>query len=727
MSPHAEDREAETSGARGRGSTGSLLRSAVELHRAGATDAAVSRYVSILEREPRCFDALHLLGVAELQRGNPQTALVWLDLAMDADSSSAACHAHRGAALRELGRSGEALDALARAIALDPRHVGALSNRAAALLDVGMPAAALECAQRALAVQPGHGVALYNKMSALRELGRSREALVACEMALRVLPGTAELLAHYTALLREAGRTREALQVCESALLLRGADAALLANRGHLLSELGNHSAAADSYRHAHALDPTLAHLAGWRLHAQLRVADWDGLDELHAEIAAGIDAGRPVCEPFVSLLAPLDRARLSRCAQIHARVQRGSPCTEPHVWVAASDGRVRLGYFSADFHEHPTAQLLAGVIEQHDRSRFEVMGFALGAPVEDSMQTRLRGEFDHFVDLHTHSDAEAVDIARRLGVDIAIDLGGYTRECRSGIFVQRAAPLQVTWLGFPGTLGSGCFDYLVADHVVAPTAHASDYAEAIVRMPHCYQPNDATRRIAARTPARAELDLPDHAVVFCCFNNPAKITPEVFSVWMRLLRRLPASVLWLLDENPAATAQLRRHAQSQGVDAERLIFAPRRPAAEHLARHRAADLFLDTWPYNAHTTASDALWSGLPLLTLKGETFSARVAASLLHAVNLPELVVESVPAYEASAFELATNATRLTALRQRLGERRSDHPLFDTRRFAADLESAYEAMWQRHRAGFAPQPLDVAELFRIRCYRLDARIDVS
>ncbi len=677
---------------------GPLLRSGVALHRAGSIEAAIARYLQVLDRDPRCFDALNLLGVAELQRGNSSKALVWLDLAVAADASSAAAHAHRGAALRELGRSAEALDALAVANAIDPNHVGALSNRAAALLDQGDPAAALACAERALAIDAGHAIALYNRMSALRELGLMREALVACEHALRVLPASAELLAHHAALLRDAGRTREALQACEHALLLRPVDATLLANRGHLLSELGQRAAAASSYRQAHTLDPTLPYLPGWRLHAQLCIADWDGLEELHEEIATGIDAGRPACEPFVSLLLPLSRPQLRRCAELHTEHVRGSAPSEPCARLAPHDGRLRVGYFSADFREHPTAQLVAGVIEHHDRTRFEVTAFALGQPVKDPMHARLRAGFDRFIELHDCSDSEAAQVARRLGIDIAIDLGGYTRGSRSGIFLRRAAPLQIGWLGFPGTMGASFVDYLIADEVVAPTAHATDYAEAIIRLPHCYQPNDATRRILTNTPTRAELDLPDDAFVFCCFNHPAKITPEVFAVWMRLLQRLPASVMWLLDDNPAATSQLRRYAQSRGVDPTRLIFAPRRPAAEHLARHRAADLFMDTWPYNAHTTASDALWSGLPLLTLEGETFSARVAASLLHAVGLPELITPSATAYEALAFELATHRDRLGSLRQRLGAQRSDHPLFDTAHFTRDLETAYEAVWTQH-----------------------------
>jgi predicted O-linked N-acetylglucosamine transferase (SPINDLY family) len=682
------------------GSIDRLLTAAVASHRAAEIDRAVAGYVAVLERQPSCFDALHLLGVAQLQLGHPVKALEWLDRAVAVNESSAAAHAHRGAALRELVRSAEALSELNRALELDPAHVGALGNRAAVLLDQGDPASALESADRALVLDPDHAASLYNRASALHALGRQREALDACERSLRIVPPNADLFSRYAALLRDAGRTPEALRACERALSLRPADAALLANRGHLLAESGQHAAAAESYRHAHAIDPSMPYLSGWRVHTQLRIADWNGLNELRQEISAGIDAGRLVCEPFVSLLLPLNRRRLRRCGELHARSLNG-PTTHhgpPLHASAAQKRRLHIGYFSADFHDHPTAQLVVGAIEHHDRSRFEITGFALGAPIDDSMRARLRSGVDRFVDLHGRSDAQAAEISRQLGVDIAVDLGGYTRGSRAAIFLERAAAIQVAWLGFPGTSGSAAFEYMLADEVVVPAAHAADYSEEVIRLPHCYQPNDLKRQVSDDTPTRASLGLPSTAFVFCCFNNPAKITPEVFAVWMRLLRGVPESALWLLDENAEATKQLRRHAQAHGVDQRRLVFAPRKPAPEHLARHRAADLCLDTWPYNAHTTASDALWAGLPLLTMRGETFASRVAASLLEAVEMPELITNSPSAYESLAMELATDRERVAELRQRLDVQRTSCPLFDTAHFTRDLESAYLTIWERH-----------------------------
>ncbi|MEJ0035283.1 MAG: tetratricopeptide repeat protein [Gammaproteobacteria bacterium] len=689
-----------------------LLRSAIALHRSGSLDAAASVYLEALQKDPDCFDALNLLGAAELQRGNLTAALSWLDRAVRMVPSSADAQANRAGVLRELGRSAEALECLNKAITADAFHVGALTNRAAVLLDQSEAPAALESVTRALALDPDHPPALFNQMSALRALGRIGEALTVCEKALRLVPSHPELLSHHAALLRSSGRPRDALAACNRALRLNPADAVTQANRAHALSELGQLSEAVASYRRAYALNSHLPYLAGWLLHSRLLIADWDELDELRTRIATGIDAGEPVCEPFVSLFATDDRQRLQRCANIYAQHQWGSVRSALAASFNLPVQRIRVGYFSADFHEHPVAQLCVGAIEHHDRSRFEVVGFELGPPVADSMRERLRKGFDRFINLDDCSDAQAAELVQRFGIDIAVDLGGYTRRSRTGIFAHRAAPLQVSWLGFAGTLGAPFIDYLFADGVVTPDEHAANYSETIVRLPHCYQPNDDQRGIDERVPSREELGLPAESFVFCCFNNQAKITPEAFALWMRILRRVPGAVLWLLEQGAATTQALRRHAQSHGIDPARLVFAPRSPPAEHLARHRAADLFLDTWPYNAHTTASDALWAGLPVLTCPGESFGSRVASSLLLAVGLPELIADSSASYEQYAVMLASDRGRLDAIRRHLGVSRTDHALFDTAHFTTGLMTAYEVIWQRHCDGRPAAPLDLSRV---------------
>jgi predicted O-linked N-acetylglucosamine transferase (SPINDLY family) len=348
-------------------------------------------------------------------------------------------------------------------------------------------------------------------------------------------------------------------------------------------------------------------------------------------------------------------------------------------------------------------------MMEAHDRSRFEITAVSLGPERNDEMQTRLRSAFDRFIDVRDRSDLEVAKLLYELEIDIAVDLQGFTSGCRMGIFAHRGAPIQVNWLGYPGTSGADYIDYVIGDGTVIPPEHHAHYAERIITLPDCYQPNDAKRRIAERTPTRAELGLPGRDFVFCCFNNNHKITPRVFDTWMRLLKGTEGSVLWLLRDHELAEHNLRNEAQRRGVAPARLIFAPRMGLDEHLARQRQADLFLDTLPYCAHTTASDALWAGLPVLTHMGSTFAGRVAASLLRAVGLPELITRSPEEYEALAARLAADGKLLAEIKAKLHRNRDMHPLFDTDRFRRHIEAAFVTIWERHQRGQPPASFDV------------------
>jgi predicted O-linked N-acetylglucosamine transferase (SPINDLY family) len=367
------------------------------------------------------------------------------------------------------------------------------------------------------------------------------------------------------------------------------------------------------------------------------------------------------------------------------------------------------VGYYSADFHHHATCVLIAEMLESHDRERFETYGFSFGPRVDDAMRRRISRAFTRFIDVAGRSDVEIARLSRELRIDIAVDLKGHTQDSRPGIFAERCAPVQASFLGYPGTMGAGFIDYVIADKTVIPPHERQHYAEQVVWLPGSHQPNDSTRAISERVYTRAELGLPEQGFVFCCFNQAYKILPATFAVWMRVLRAVPGSVLWLLEDNPYAARQLRDHAQAAGIEPERLVFAQRMPLPEHLARQRQADLFVDTLPYNAGTTASDALWAGLPVLTCAGRSFASRLAASLLHALDLPELITRSQAAYEARAIELATDPQQLAALRRRLHFNRDVSTLFDGKDHARRLEKAYTAMHDRLRAGQAPAPLDI------------------
>jgi predicted O-linked N-acetylglucosamine transferase (SPINDLY family) len=379
-----------------------------------------------------------------------------------------------------------------------------------------------------------------------------------------------------------------------------------------------------------------------------------------------------------------------------------------------AQNGKIRVGYYSADFHNHATSFLMAELFEAHDKKIFELYGFYFGPKQQDEMRVRVSAEFDHFFDVNNKSDHEIALMSRDIGIDIAVDLKGFTKYYRMGIFSDRAAPIQISYLGYPGTSAAPYFDYLVADKTLIPQESQRYYSEKIIYMPHSYQVNDSKRKISSKLFTRQELGLPESGFVFCCFNNNYKITPPTFDVWMRLLKKVSGSVLWLLEDNPTAARNLRKEAELRGIDSARLVFAPRMKLDEHLARHRAADLFIDTLPYNAHTTASDALWAGLPVLTQMGQSFAARVAASLLNAMDLPELITKTQEEYESKAIELANDPLRLTQIKKKLEQNRETSPLFNGRLFARHIEAAYQEIHRRHLNGEKPDHIYIESLVK-------------
>ena len=401
---------------------------------------------------------------------------------------------------------------------------------------------------------------------------------------------------------------------------------------------------------------------------------------------------------PPFPLLSLIESPKLQRQAAQHW-IQKKAPVNSSLGPISRElkRGKIRLGYFSADFRIHPVALLMAGVFEHHDRSQFEVFGFSYGPKTDDEIRARLEKGFDQFIEVHDQTDQEVAKLARENGIDIAIDLTGLTRFSRQGIFAHRAAPIQVNYLGYPGTSGAGYFDYCIADSTLIPEDEAQYYAEKIVYLPHTYQANDDKRAVSSKVFTREECGLPQDAFVFCCFNNNYKITPVIFDIWMNILRRVENSVLWLFQDSPVAAKNLLSEAMRHGISADRIVFAKHMSPADHLARHRLADLFLDTLPYNAHTTASDALWSDLPIITVLGNAFPGRVAASLLKAIGLPELITQNPKEYEELAVSLATNLAALQQIKQKLITNKTKEPLFNTSLFTENLEKVYATMHER------------------------------
>jgi protein O-GlcNAc transferase len=544
--------------------------------------------------------------------------------------------------------------------------------------------------------------------TAIQRQGRREEALQSFQRAIDLQPDYSSALNNSGVLLREMHRHAEALARFQRVLEFKPDDQMALSNSATLLTEFKQSQQAIATLERLMALNPEYEYAAGMLSYERLHICDWRDFDALSETIIKGVRAGKRSCKSL-PLMAISDSAEdQQRCARIFS-AQRYRPSPAP-LWSGQRyrHDKIRLAYVSPDLREHPVGHLMAGVFEQHDHSRFELIAISLGPDDGSSLRGRMVRCFDHFIDARDMTSAQIARCMRDLEVDVAVDLAGYTADSRSEVFAMRPAPVQVNYLGYPGTLGNGYMDYIVADRHVIPADQQAFYDEKVIYLPDAYLPPASGLAIADRTPTRSECGLPERGTVFCSFNHDYKIQPHMFAVWMRLLHRVPGSVLWLMSRNPISQANLRAHAVANGIDPDRLVFAQRVPRVEdHLARYRLADLFLDTHPYNAHSTAADALLAGLPVITCSGKAFPSRVAGSLLHAVGLPELMTDSLAAYEALAVDLALDEGRRSALRARLAERPAGHPFFDTRSFCRQLETAFIAMWRQAQLGEASDAL--------------------
>ena len=641
---------------------------------------AADLYRAALRQKPVDPFLWMLLGVASRENKVYEESARALRKAVELKPDYAEAHYQLGLTLRREGKADEALAAYTKAVALDDGLSGAHNDIGDLLQDEGRLDEAVAHYRAAIRTAPDYAAAYSNLGCALTRHNELDEAAKAFAQALRIAPDFAD--AHYNlgSLHSLRGAREEALRCYERALELRPRDASI---RDSVLRE-------------------------------KQHLCDWRGIDELiAAQLRAVAEEPEHGIVPFSLLSIPSTRAEQLKCARRFAEKRSASVARErarlAFRFAPGPRPRLRIGYLSADFHEHATAHWMAELFELHDRSRFEIVSYSYGPDEPSPMRARLKAAFDRFVDIAELPHSEAAQRIHADGVDILVDLKGYTTFSRPAISALRPAPVQASFVGYPATMGAEYIDYLIADHFVTPPEHADDYSEKLVRLPGCYQVNDRKRAIGD-TPPRAALGLPENAFVFCCFNQTYKILPAMFATWMRILSAVPMSVLWLLQSNAKAADNLRAQAHAHGIDPARIVFAPLLPLKDHLGRIRAADLLLDTLPYNAHTIASDALWAGLPVLTCPGETFVARVAASQLSAVGLPELIAATPAEYESRAVALATQQrSELSGLRARLAANRDRARLFDTPWFARNLEEAYQKMWQTYSSGATPAAIDL------------------
>jgi protein O-GlcNAc transferase len=714
------------------GQPATLTNLGVVLRGLGKPDQSVQCYERALAVQPDLPEALSNRANALSDLGRHAEAVASCDRALLLRPDYPEALSNRGNALRALARPAEALGSFDRAIELRPDFAAAYSNRAAALIDLERPEEALRDSERALALQDRFADAHNNRGNALRSLGRLDDALASFARALQLQPGYAEAhvnrgnlllqlrgadqalasidrglqlkpydaVARYSraAALRRANRPAEALESFGHALELEPDLVAARADRAGLLLHLNRVEEAIEDFSRVVAQAPHHPFAAGHLLQCRLRLCDWTDYDTRVAELTRSIEQGLPVVAP-VWCLALTDSGSLQQqCARIFSAYQlRPRPLPLPPVERRRHD-RLRIAYVSSDFRDHPVARLLVRVFEQHDRERFEIFGVSLSSPEESGLGRRVAAAFDHLADASRMADTEIAALIQRFEIDLLIDLNGCTEGLRPGVLARRPAPVQASYLGYPGTSGVDFLDYVIADGFVIPEAARGFYSERVVSLPGCFQANDDRRQAAPRKPTRREAGLPEEGMVLGCFSHSAKLTPSLFSVWARLLHVREDCVLWLVADDARARHNLQAEARRRGIESARLVFAPRLSYPEHLARLPLTDLAVDTFPFNGGATTSDVLWAGVPVLTCCGEAFASRMTGSLLQALELPELIACSVEEYERAGLALLREPERLATLRSRLARNLRSATVFDTARTCGELEAVYTEICKRH-----------------------------
>ena len=666
---------------------------------------AMDCFKKILESNPSDWDAIIGMGAILNDLKRYSSSIQYHQLAIEIDPNSTSGYVNMGIAFTGLKKFDLALHNYSIALDLDSGDWDIWLNKGNTLHTLKRHGEAIAHYDHAIQLKPDFIEAWTSKGITLNELKCYDEAIAHYDKAISLKADCVEAWASKGATFYELKRYSEALTHYDHAIQLKPDYAEAWSNKGLALNMLQRYDEAIAHYDKAISLKPDIDWIPGDLLHTKMRICDWSGLDDSLKKVSAKVITNEKVSPPFALLALTDDAVLHQQSAKIYAQDQYPpNPALGP-ILKHPRGHKIRIGYFSADFKNHAVASLTVELFELHNKNRFEVFAFSFGVDDKSPVRLRLSQAFDQFIDISGMSDLGIAKLSRDMQIDIAIDLGGYTADSRTGIFSHRAAPIQVSYIGYLGTMGADYIDYIIADKILIPTGSQSYYSEKVVYLPNSYQVNDRKRLISDKQFTRKELGLPENSFVFCCFNNNYKILPATFDGWMRILKGVEGSVLWLLQDNFLAIENLKKEAEIQGVNPQRLVFADRLALSFHLARHRQANLFLDSFPYNAHTTASDALWAGLPILTLIGQSFASRVAASLLNAIGLPELITNTQEEYEALAIELAMNPEKLAAIKLRLVNNRQTTPLFDSPLFAKNLEAAYIKMFELYQADFLPE----------------------
>jgi protein O-GlcNAc transferase len=681
-------------------------------------EEALDSYDKALKLKPDFADSWFGRGnvLTELKRFDE--ALVAYRKALEHKPDLFEAWAGQGNVLAELKRYDETLFSYHKALELNPDFADAWVGRGNVLTELKRYDDAFAAYDKALSVKPDLAEAWLGRGNVNSELRRDDEAFASYDKALLHKPDLAEAWLGRGNIFTALKRYDEAVAAYGKAISLKPDLPGAWLGRGNVFTELRRYDEGFSAYDKAFSLKSDLAGAEGMRLHTKMHICNWDDFDGEREHLIGAVKNGKDSTPPWAFLgVAPCAQDQL-KCAKVWSSTRY--PKSAKPLWQGSvyKHDKIRIAYISADFCQHPVSYLTVGVFECHDRSRFEVTAISFGPDDRSEMRKRLVGAFDHFSDTHNLGDDDIACRIKAAEIDILVDLGGFTQGSRTGVLARRPSPVQINYLGYPGTMGSDYVDYIITDRFVIPELNRGDYIEKVVYLPNTFQANDSQRKASERIASRDEVGLPQSAFVFCCFNNNYKITPHCFDIWMRLLKQITGSVLWVLGENESAKRNLTKEAENRGVHADGFIFAPRIPHPDYLTRFGLADLFLDTFPFNAGTTASDALWSGLPLITCSGDAFASRMAGSLLTAVGMPELITTSKAEYEELALKLASNPDLMMRTKMKLADNRLRYPIFDTRRFTRNLEAAYESIYRRYQAGLAPEDIEVPDEGQMSAY---------
>jgi len=702
-----------------------LLMTAFKYHQKGELKLAEDLYIKLLKIQPLHFDALQLYGLIVAEKGQYKLAQSLMEKALSINPNDIKVNNNLGLTYSRMGIYPKAIQYFSKSIEIEPKYLEALYNRGMAFQAINELQLAKNDYENALNINPNNISVLINLGNLLQEKKNFQKALILYEKVIKLDPNNyhafnnrghlkyslqkysealsdfdmaihinskyADAFSNRGMTLQILGQTEAALNDYNKAILINKQFIQALQNRANLLCEIGRIDEGLRDLKNIYDLNPKFPYLKGTMLATKLRVCDWKNFDFEKREIEELIQNEEKVSQPFWIIPIVNSAILQKKVAQDWCKTNYGHIYRNKIKIKKDLKRKIKIGYFSADFHNHATMYLIAKLFELHDREKFEIYGFSFGKRYPDEMWQKANAHLDNFFDVSKKTDFEVSTLARNINIDIGIDLKGYTLHCRPGIFAHGVAPIQINYLGYPGTMAAPFIDYIIADHILVPKENNDFYTEKIIYMPNSYQANDDSRQISQKQFKREDFGIPNNCFVFCCFNNNYKINPDIFNSWVKILKNVQNSILWLLEDNETAKTNLLREGRMRGVDLNRIIFAKRIPHAEHLARHKLADLFLDTFPCNAHTTASDSLWSGLPVLTIKGDTFASRVAASLLSNLGLDYLITKNNVEYENLAILLGNNQNRLTELKSVLDKNLKTSPLYDSKKFTLDLEEKY------------------------------------